>query len=272
MNTFVLVAAGTGHGLRASRAIRFLKRFSRCDIVVITSEEPALIAHDQVIRAPICSHWSGTFASRYIKTSLHRLLKPSAGRFCYLDNDILAVHPDCDQVFRQQFGPISFATDQDMTVRSFARWALREPRQRALSEVISEKFGVPVDPLWRIWNGGLFVFNDESAAFMDLWHRYTLINLTDPIFLPRDQIALIAAAWEMRLQHQRRIPSEYNWVVTHPLRWHPLLFHNKAFRRSDGTDIKFLHVLSGSEGRESDDAETLLLSPGAAHLISDGNA
>ncbi|MDP6909843.1 MAG: hypothetical protein QF371_10070, partial [Flavobacteriales bacterium] len=69
-----------------------------------------------------------------------------------------------------------------------------------LIERIKDKFGITVgDRKWQHWNGGVFLFNDQSHAFLDAWFEKTMDIFKDPNWKTRDQGTLIATAWEFGL-------------------------------------------------------------------------
>lgn len=87
-------------------------------------------------------------------------------------------------------------------------------RCRHLKEKINSKFGIPVSAdNWQHWNGGVFVFDKDSHAFMDSWHNKTIEIFGDPQWRTRDQGTLIATAWEYGLQHMPLISKKYNFIT-----------------------------------------------------------
>jgi len=83
-----------------------------------------------------------------------------------------------------------------------------------LSEKIKNKFNIDItDKNWRHWNGGVFLFNHSSVAFLDAWHNMTMTIFDDPDWKTRDQGTLIATAWKYGLQKQKRLPEIYNFIA-----------------------------------------------------------
>lgn len=83
-----------------------------------------------------------------------------------------------------------------------------------LPQYIHQKFGVPVAaPDWQHWNGGVFLFSDESAGFMDTWHAYTLAIFADPKWKTRDQGTLVATVWKYGLQQHPVLPPTWNCIA-----------------------------------------------------------
>jgi hypothetical protein len=83
-----------------------------------------------------------------------------------------------------------------------------------LHQRIQEKFGVgmPVDG-WQHWNGGVFMFDEQSNDFLDWWHQSTLQIFEDKYWKTRDQGTLAAAAWKFGLQEHPLIARNYNFIV-----------------------------------------------------------
>lgn len=65
---------------------------------------------------------------------------------------------------------------------------------------------------WNHWNGGVFLFNDASNAFMDKWHRLSLAFFTDKEWKIRDQASLVVTIWQMGLQEQPVLPAKWNFL------------------------------------------------------------
>ncbi|MEO8195844.1 MAG: hypothetical protein ABI689_03895 [Thermoanaerobaculia bacterium] len=83
-----------------------------------------------------------------------------------------------------------------------------------LREAIGEDFGVAItDPDWQHWNGGVFLFDQTAAPFLDTWHELTLRSFDLPRWRTRDQGTLIAAAWQHGLQDQATLPREFNFLA-----------------------------------------------------------
>lgn len=83
-----------------------------------------------------------------------------------------------------------------------------------LQEQIDKTFGIKVtDPKWQHWNGGVFLFNEQSHAFLDSWHEKTMQIFENPDWKTRDQGTLIATAWEFNLQNHTTLPYEFNLIA-----------------------------------------------------------
>jgi hypothetical protein len=247
MNRFVLVATGRKHVEQANTCLSYLKQYTRTEIVVITTEDN--VNHDNVLVVKGPSSHPGQI-NRFIKTSLYKYVDAD-GLCCYLDNDVYAVHPDIDLIFDQFESPMTFATDHVSTVQSFSRWALKKGDLR---EEISKLFDVDVENEWRLWNGGVFLFNQDAVEVMQSWHDFTTSIFDNPNWNLRDQATLAAAVWKHGLQDHKRLPVEFNWIVQHSglASAHPTAeFDGKVFKNNEKT-LKLLHFIHKGKG---DDAE-----------------
>lgn len=83
-----------------------------------------------------------------------------------------------------------------------------------LVEKIKQTFGIDVtDNLWQHWNGGVFLFNDNSREFLESWHKKTLKIFELSEWKTRDQGTLIATAWEFNLQNHPVLSKEWNFLA-----------------------------------------------------------
>ena len=214
---FAYALCGDSHGAFVNTSLRFLKRFTNQDIVVVAARCSTPIEHDQVFRSDIPDEFDNHQASILLKTNLHRLVGDRQRRCCYLDTDVVAVSDQIDSIFELKQGPVTFAADHGQ-MRRFSRWAMNCGCTRGecdhLRQAILEKFGVAVpDPNWRHWNGGVFLFDSDSTEFMDMWHAFTRSIFDDPAWKTRDQGTLIATVWKQGLQKQAVLPRIYNYIV-----------------------------------------------------------
>lgn len=97
---------------------------------------------------------------------------------------------------------------------------------------------------WTHWNGGLFLFTDESHAFLELWHRLTLEKFELPTWKTRDQGSLIETIWSMELQNQATLDKEWNFLI--PGNKTELHFFDSCKFTEDGGNtvqkVNFAHV------------------------------
>lgn len=85
-----------------------------------------------------------------------------------------------------------------------------------LIDLIEEKFDVTVtNPYWRHWNGGVFLFDEDSFDFLATWHRWSQAIWEDDKWETRDQGTLIATVWKYGLQNQPTLPMEFNFLVNY---------------------------------------------------------
>jgi len=83
-----------------------------------------------------------------------------------------------------------------------------------LHEQIKNDVGVQVQPdNWQHWNGGVFLFNNNSHDFMDFWHNATLSVFENKAWKTRDQGTLAATVWKYGLQQHPLLPIEFNFIV-----------------------------------------------------------
>jgi hypothetical protein len=100
-----------------------------------------------------------------------------------------------------------------------SRWLMNgknvfDCRCEHLKEAIKKDFGIDVkDSQWQHWNGGVFLFDDSSAAFLNAWHEKTLRAFTLPEWKTRDQGTLIATVWEKGLQDHPTLDRKYNLIA-----------------------------------------------------------
>lgn len=66
---------------------------------------------------------------------------------------------------------------------------------------------------WQHWNGGLFLFNDESSTFLEEWHQSTLTIFNNKNWKTRDQGTLAYTAWSKGLQQHPTLPIAFNFIA-----------------------------------------------------------
>jgi len=281
-DAFVFVVCGERHAARLNITLKFLKKFSQRDILVVKNRARLKLDCDQVITPKVPAGLDHHQASIFLKTSLHKILARERRRFCYLDNDVIAVDHRVDTIFDRAREPVSFAADH-CHLGEFSRHAVnchctgRECEH--LHAAIRKMFGVKVTPkTWQHWNGGVFVFDEASAEFMERWHRNTLSVFKDPYWQVRDQGSLAATVWQLGLQNHPTLHRDFNFIVD-PLDRVPRarrdtvqardLFPNESYALRNGTSNgtakphpAFLHFINGGVGKRGwknwDDAERLL--------------
>ena len=280
-SAFVFAVVGTRHVLAASRALEFLKRVTRHDIIVVQSRSDRRVAHDHVIEVETPAALDDHQASIFLKTNLLPYVSGLAERFCYLDSDVIAVDAAVDGIFEHAQGPVTFAHDH-AEIDAFSSWAVncgcREPRCNHLREALLCTFGVDVRrPDFRLWNGGVFLFDAGSRDFLAEWHGMSCAIMADRYWRTRDQGTLAAAAWRLGIQDQRVLPQGFNFIVDCMKGVAPArragLAPEGSFVRTDYTlgergAPHFLHFVNGGVGRRGwknwDDVERLLARDRAA--------
>jgi hypothetical protein len=91
---------------------------------------------------------------------------------------------------------------------------LWEAKCTHLQDALQQKFSCPTIPKrWQHWNGGLFIFEDQSKAFLDRWHEWSVALFDDPKFKTRDQGTLIATVWSLGLQDQATLHPKWNFLL-----------------------------------------------------------
>lgn len=113
MNKFVFAVCGARvHIDELHFSIERLKRFSKCEVVVVTdsrrNEIP--IIHENIIDVHTPDEFDNHQASIFIKTGLNKFL-PSGHKYCYLDSDVVCISDRVDEIFNCYISPIIFAKD-----------------------------------------------------------------------------------------------------------------------------------------------------------------
>jgi len=206
-------------------ALRWLAPRTNQEILVVTdpARNEVPVRHDRVIPVTTPEHLDHKAASIWIKTSLHRHI-PLDRTTCYLDTDVIATRADVDEVFARSEGPVTFALDRmirENNVDRFSPAAMTCPDLgvgdtsscQHLREALADKWDLHPPADWMNWNGGVFLFDADAAAFLDEWHDKTLAAFEDPRFATRDQHALIATVWSRGLQDQACLPAAFNTIV-----------------------------------------------------------
>ena len=217
MPRFVLVACGDEHVRKANVAVRALKRFTRTSILVVTARSSIRVQHDEVIEFEPPADLSNVQASRYMKTGLADIIGSLDDVHCYLDNDVLCVSHEATGIFDHRSGTINFTPDHQSNLWQHARTAMKIPVPRGggpqLQRALRERFNVDIDPHWRLWNGGVFLFDEASRSFLNTWHSFTCRLFNDAELHPRDQGALANTDWSLLLLNEPLWPVGYTYAV-----------------------------------------------------------
>ncbi|MCB0540987.1 MAG: hypothetical protein KDE33_25980 [Bacteroidetes bacterium] len=82
-----------------------------------------------------------------------------------------------------------------------------------LPQFIYNKYKIKVNANWQHWNGGVFLFNDQSHEFLASWHKKTMEIFEDKNWRTRDQGTLIATANEFGLQNHKKLSKKWNFIA-----------------------------------------------------------
>ncbi|HKV41923.1 MAG TPA: glycosyltransferase, partial [Blastocatellia bacterium] len=214
---FVFCLCGNEQVARVNTSLRFLKRFTKLDIVVAKARAFAPICHDQVIECRVPEQFTNLAASTSLKTALHRIMPVESAEWCYLHSDVIAVDPDVDRIFDRRRGPVSFARgnlDIDSRSSETAGCGCRSSRCRHLRQEIKATFSVAIGSgSWVPWDTSLFVFGRNSMELLDLWHQIAAMALSSESWKGGDEWALAAAVWKLGLQNNSTLPKRFSRVV-----------------------------------------------------------
>lgn len=122
---------------------------------------------------------------------------------------------------------------------------LWEAKCTHLNAALKQKFATPEIPAtWQHWNGGFFLFNDESKVFLDRWHEWSVALFTDPKFKTRDQGSLIATVWSMALNEHPTLHQKWNFLLDYHSNQIVFNAAQETFRIQNGASFKpeFVHV------------------------------
>jgi hypothetical protein len=83
-----------------------------------------------------------------------------------------------------------------------------------LQEKIQGKFNTTISHAnFQHWNGGVFLFDDQSHEFLDTWFNKTMEIFKDAQWKTRDQGTLIATVWELGLQNHPTLSKKWNLIA-----------------------------------------------------------
>lgn len=158
MNHFVFVVCGAREHIETLHfSLGMLQRFSKYPVWVVTdsSRNEIPVEHSQVIDIKTPGNYDHHQASIYLKTGLHKFVPdPENGTYCYLDTDVVAISPACDQIFDFRPDPILFASDH-CNMGEFSPYAMNcacakdfERRATGFKDAMNSYFPgfVPNDP------------------------------------------------------------------------------------------------------------------------------
>jgi hypothetical protein len=203
MNHFVFVVCGSKeHTDKLNFSLKFLRHFSKADIVVVTdtSRNENKIEHDRIIDIKTPEKFTHHQASIFLKTGLIGYLPDmQEDKFCYLDSDVVAVSSDVDDIFHYTPSPVLFARDH-CPFREFSPHAMQ---CSCLNETLKKNLSF-YDTVNRCFPVDLFSSNRNSGTekekldiiFSNLkkWHPSSaakaIVYLTQRYILPLKQFKL----------------------------------------------------------------------------------
>lgn len=125
-----------------------------------------------------------------------------------------------------------------------------------LINAIHSKFQIQItNPTWQHWNGGVFLFDNGSHAFMESWHQKTMLIFSDPEWKTRDQGTLIATAWQFGLMHLPLLSKTFNFIAD-PSNQGLMVSDDREYITDDAFETKyapaFIHIFNnfGHKGWE----------------------
>jgi len=283
---FVFCVCGDAHVARVDLALRFLKRFSRADAVVVVARSTYPLSHDQILAAAVPAGLNNHQASIYLKTMLPQLVGTGAV-CCYLDSDQIATSERVDDVFEFYQPPIMFAPDAS-TLDQFSRYAVncscRSGACGHLREAIRARFGIDIpDGQTHHWNGGLYLFDRASTDFAQRWHGNALLSFDDAYWRIRDQGTLLVTQWQFGLQEHPLIPKNatrivdrffgYGEAVRDSLR-PDQFFVDRSYELRGPDSSSFLHFINDGAGHAGwpmwDRVEALLVNSDEGTALAGG--
>ena len=207
---FVLTVCGDEGVEDVNLCLLFIKKWTNIPVCVIASRVTLSINHDWVIHAVTPPHFNNVQTSRYLKTGIQKHVSIQADTiYCYLDNDIFFVSEKVLKMFELFKNTVLFAYDHQATVRKFSNQCLN---YGTLDEAIDRYFSVTVNPEWRIWNSGVYLFDHTAVVFLNTWNDMVCKTFSLPQWKVKDQGLLIAAVWKYGFQNNPILPSAYNWL------------------------------------------------------------
>lgn len=113
-----------------------------------------------------------------------------------------------------------------------------------LQQFIKQKFNVDVTQSdFQHWNGGVFLFDDQSHDFLNHWHNSTMEIFKDSQWKTRDQGTLIKTIWYFGLSDHPTLNKKWNAIADYYspyLKW----VDNQTVQLNDKDIVKpaLLHV------------------------------
>jgi len=134
-NIFVFVVCGaTEHIKTLNFSVKYLRKFSKNKIIVITDKKrnKIEIEHNNILDISTPTHFDHHQASIYLKTGFNKFLDMSHN-YCYLDSDVIALSERVDEIFLHKYGPVTFAADH-CKLNFFSATAVKCPCKDTFNE------------------------------------------------------------------------------------------------------------------------------------------
>ncbi len=121
---------------------------------------------------------------------------------------------------------------------------VKKNRCNHLIQAIQETFFIGVANNFQHWNGGVFLFDHNSHAFLEQWHQNTLTIFSNPYWKIRDQATLIVTAHQFGLQNHITLPEEFNFIADF---YKPYIYPhsqkvNSFFKSNKIISPSFIHI------------------------------
>jgi hypothetical protein len=98
-----------------------------------------------------------------------------------------------------------------------------------LQKAIAAKYQITPTIKFQHWNGGVFLFDDDSHAFLETWFQTTMETFKDPYWKTRDQGTLIKTIWQFGLQNHPTLNKKWNAIAD---------YHNPYLSWIDDTTVQ----------------------------------
>lgn len=118
------------------------------------------------------------------------------------------------------------------------------PKCHHLTDYLNSKYSIDIPDEWQHWNGGVFLFDENSREFLDYWHKITMDEFHNPYTKIRDQGTLAVCVWKFGIQKMRTLPVRFNFI-TEKENDHVRYESGKGYTYNDFKTIfepAFLHV------------------------------
>lgn len=104
----------------------------------------------------------------------------------------------------------NFLRMKPITPKGKALWGIK---CNHLNNAILDKYKIKTTRRFHHWNGGVFLFDNDSHDFLDTWHQSTMEIFQDPYWKTRDQGTLIMTVWKFGLQNHKTLNKKWNLIA-----------------------------------------------------------